>query len=363
MESKIEFTEQQAQKMAQYIKSHYGKVGFSLLVDPHKVVQPTDSRIGGLPYWDFAHPYPTNDQNQPLRFLCQINLQDLQIPEEFKISSSQAILPTDQNSAPPSIDKEYSAELIATMPQLPASGLLQFFALHVWDCFGCTFDINNPNCCVAYTPINTADSSLTMSQLRERLLEHGLDEKWVGNLLDDKLVDWPISGECALQLKFGIDLPHIGDFDFYNRVIKDAAEKVCGIKAATPHDVQSNCDDDQDSDCDNPYKNGDYAVMDAWDNYYELLEGYGLNLTEEEHKRCLGSFLGYPDFTQDNPLECQFAEHHFDTLLLRLEDQDDPLNKGFFMMWGDCGIANFFINSEKLKALDFSDVFYMWDCC
>lgn len=31
-------------------------------------------------------------------------------------------------------------------------------------------------------------------------------------------------------------------------------------------------------------------------------------------------------------------------------------------MWGDSGICGFFINREKLKELDFSDVIYNWDC-
>lgn len=33
------------------------------------------------------------------------------------------------------------------------------------------------------------------------------------------------------------------------------------------------------------------------------------------------------------------------------------------ILWGDCVIGNFFINREKLKSCDFSDVIYNWDCC
>ena len=33
-----------------------------------------------------------------------------------------------------------------------------------------------------------------------------------------------------------------------------------------------------------------------------------------------------------------------------------------YIMWGDCGGCNFFINKDKLKNLDFSDVLYNWDC-
>ena len=33
------------------------------------------------------------------------------------------------------------------------------------------------------------------------------------------------------------------------------------------------------------------------------------------------------------------------------------------IMWGDCGVGNFFISSDDLKRLDFSRVLYTWDCC
>ena len=32
-------------------------------------------------------------------------------------------------------------------------------------------------------------------------------------------------------------------------------------------------------------------------------------------------------------------------------------------MWGDSGTGTFMIPMEKLKALDFSDVIYNFDCC
>ena len=62
--------------------------------------------------------------------------------------------------------------------------------------------------------------------------------------------------------------------------------------------------------------------------------------------------LGTPDFTQSDP---RGAGSHYDTLLFQMDSEDD-------IMWGDAGIANFFINKEDLKRLDFSDVLYTWDC-
>ena len=36
--------------------------------------------------------------------------------------------------------------------------------------------------------------------------------------------------------------------------------------------------------------------------------------------------------------------------------------QGKDIMWGDVGVANFFIRPEDLKNKDFSKVLYNWDC-
>jgi len=40
-------------------------------------------------------------------------------------------------------------------------------------------------------------------------------------------------------------------------------------------------------------------------------------------------------------------------------DNDNPSHE---IMWGDSGVANFFINLEDLKKLNFQNVIYTWDC-
>jgi uncharacterized protein YwqG len=61
---------------------------------------------------------------------------------------------------------------------------------------------------------------------------------------------------------------------------------------------------------------------------------------------------GYPFFTQEDPRREQGYE-----LLFQL-DTDDAVN----MMWGDVGVANFFIKPADLQRGDFSNVAYNWDC-
>ncbi|MGR5907746.1 DUF1963 domain-containing protein [Bacillus paranthracis] len=65
---------------------------------------------------------------------------------------------------------------------------------------------------------------------------------------------------------------------------------------------------------------------------------------------------GYPFFTdRSKGMGRKYQQH--DILLLQI-DTDDSLN----IMWGDSGVANFFIKKEDLLNLDFSNVIYNWDC-
>ena len=62
---------------------------------------------------------------------------------------------------------------------------------------------------------------------------------------------------------------------------------------------------------------------------------------------------GYPFFTQEDP---RSADSPLKLLLQVDTDVDVSL------MWGDMGVANFFIHPDDLKKLDFSKVYYNWDC-
>lgn len=60
---------------------------------------------------------------------------------------------------------------------------------------------------------------------------------------------------------------------------------------------------------------------------------------------------GHPQFTQNDPRELGDRR----VLLFQLDSDDE-------MMWGDSGIANFFIDPDDLARADFSRVSYHWDC-
>lgn len=70
---------------------------------------------------------------------------------------------------------------------------------------------------------------------------------------------------------------------------------------------------------------------------------------------------GYPYFTQQDPRPGKYDD--LDVLLFQLDSDYDDQRKKYTVLWGDSGIANFFINREALKRRDFSRVCYNWDCC
>lgn len=89
-----------------------------------------------------------------------------------------------------------------------------------------------------------------------------------------------------------------------------------------------------------------------------------INLTDEEDDDYMEKLNidgckigGYATFTQDDPRD-EEELNSFNTLLLQLDYE-----KECDLMFGDAGIANFFINEEDLKNMDFTKVLYNWDCC
>lgn len=62
--------------------------------------------------------------------------------------------------------------------------------------------------------------------------------------------------------------------------------------------------------------------------------------------------LGYPTSAKSLP---NIAVKEYDLLLFQLDSDLRYIN------WFDCGVGNFFINTEKLKNLDFSDIFFTYN--
>lgn len=82
----------------------------------------------------------------------------------------------------------------------------------------------------------------------------------------------------------------------------------------------------------------------------ELFDAYG-----DWNRAAAIRLGGYPSFTQQDPRAFRNTSGLGDFNLLTVESTDG-------IMWGDVGIAQFFINEQDLRARDFSKVAYNWDC-
>lgn len=74
---------------------------------------------------------------------------------------------------------------------------------------------------------------------------------------------------------------------------------------------------------------------------------------------------GYPCFEQFDPRGNKAELQKYDTLLLQIVSHtmaDDAGNEKNLILFGDEGGCQFFIPCDKLRARDFSDVMYWWDC-
>jgi uncharacterized protein YwqG len=93
-----------------------------------------------------------------------------------------------------------------------------------------------------------------------------------------------------------------------------------------------------------------YEIYDAYQKVYEEYEKL---FRSEGHK--IG---GYPYFTQNDPREFDTYKGENHILLFQMDSDHEA-----GIMWGDCGVANFFISEQDLANKDFSRVLYNWDCC
>ena len=195
-------------------------------------------------------------------------------------------------------------EEVPPIEPMPQSGILQFFLSPTDDVYGLDFDdpTNQENFRVVYHAEVKRDETQLVT-----------DFSYVPEV-DDEMPPLCSEGRMSFELQY---LPvSTGTYEF---------EQLLDI--------------DLEQETGNPNET-------LWDVYADAAQGEG-------HK--VG---GYPYFTQEDPRGYN-EEHQEYSILLFQADVDSDIN----LMFGDSGIANFFIKEADLKKLNFSDVLYNWDCC
>ena len=235
-----------------------------------------DSKVGGLPYWDSALPYPTDSQGNKMTLLAQLNFAQL-----------------------------------GTEDPLPRAGMLQFF-IGQDDGFGIDFDQpdRQKNFRVVYHP--EPDPALTLEQIQALELPTHVEAD----------LCTPVIREAAFTAEKTVGYMGPGDCRF-EALFREA------VRAVTGEDIGDK----------NEYQYFDKADRDY---FYDQLSTAGHRL------------LGYPFFPRE-------PEGPYDTLLFQL-DSDMAEDRKDLVLWGDCGVGNFFINREDLLRRDFSRILYNWDC-
>ena len=204
---------------------------------------------------------------------------------------------------------------LETEAPLPRAGMLQFF-IGQDDAFGIDYDEpdRQKNFRVVYHP--EPDPALTLEQIQALELPTHVEAD----------LCTPVIREAAFTAEktVGYMGPENSRFD---ALFREAVQAVTGEDIGDKHEYQ-------------------YFDGADRDYLYDQLSAAGHRL------------LGYPFFTQYDPRE---PDSPYDTLLFQL-DSDMADDRKDLVLWGDCGVGNFFINGEDLLRRDFSRVLYNWDC-
>lgn len=213
--------------------------------------------------------------------------------------------PQDPNGENMRLLAQINFEEIPPLEGFPESGILQFFISPHDDVIGIDFD-------------DMTNQSSFKVLYHEEILED--DHKLLENVgvytMSDEF-EFPVEHELALS--FEVKQEPISSEDF--RMEGELEDTLNLLQDEELHEE------------------------DLWEIYFEEFSGEG-------HK--IG---GYPYFTQSDPRhgEKRYEDH---TILLLQIDTDDPNG----IMWGDAGVANFFITREDLERRNFANVLYNWDC-
>lgn len=205
-------------------------------------------------------------------------------------------------------------------------GILQFWILND-DVYGLDFDnlLGNGYKVVYYKEI---DKSVTEEEILEKYKPYEEDENY-----------FPIEGEFSLKFELRDGYFSDSNDDFREIVDEEMKKFYLENREKYPEILKV-------------YKDGEYLnYWDIWDILEEDKE-IGEKLFEAGHK--IG---GYPNFTQSDVRDLKAG---YNILLLQIDSEGTDEHE---IMWGYCGIANFFIREKDLKELNFDEVIYNWDCC
>lgn len=204
----------------------------------------------------------------------------------------------------------------------PRAGLLQFF-IGQDEMFGCNF---------AYTPDQKNYRVVYHPRIDETVTPEQVSALGAPGLVTDYKVS-PLEEELAIYAQRADSFANDCSFVF-ERAFRETVKAVMGADVGEKRSYE-------------------FLDEDAYNELHEALLESGDGCRNGGHW-----MLGYPSFTQEDPRK---EDSPFDTLLLQIDSMWDE-GDSYSILWGDLGVANFFIARTDLEKLDFSRVLYNWDC-
>lgn len=217
---------------------------------------------------------------------------------------------------------------LAGLPDFPHTGLLQFFTA-LDDVYGIDFDDQ-----VAQTGFRV----LYHDTVDPRVTQEEVLAKKAPQPVEDREYDTPLLAKARMVFS-APETQHISEADY----------QAWGEFLRRWNEVHPGA-----------------GLKNAWEFYHSLPEDESWEIfPETEDKGPHHQLGGYPYFTQEDPRGGREPAYtDLNVLLFQLDSDMHTRDKGGdLVMWGDCGVANFFISREALKRRDFSRVCYNWDCC
>lgn len=142
---------------------------------------------------------------------------------------------------------------------------------------------------------------------------------------------------------------HQTDFSFLQEVMSMDSSPVY-----KPHALNFSVKDEYIGLGDAGYENNAGKVVQQIADKYPAIKEELEESLYDEFSNSGHKIGGYAFFTQEDPRLYDDIKQHY-ILLLQIDTDDE-------IMWGDSGVANFFIHPGDLAKKDFSKVIYNWDC-
>ena len=262
------------------------------------------------------------EKNSPTKTFAKINL----VEDKLKITDSKIVglpylpkgaeFPKAPNGEEMLMIAQINCEDLKGLKDFPQKGILQFFVFDDDDAmFGLNFD--NPTTQDTFRVIyyDEIKEFYDEKELENIYKPHNYEESFLTN------------NNESYKIKFELRT----EKERFEEAIYNVFDKLCKEKNLEQH-------------------------QEDW--LYRKILNIEMEYSEESHSQC----DGFAFFTQNDPREFEEKYKKYDVVLFQLDSEYDENTKKWKVCIGDAGVLNFFINREKLKNKDFTEILYNWDC-